>query len=157
MGAGISTAKSKVNLKKSLQEHFGFDAFKGEQEKIIKSILSGKDTFVIMPTGGGNIGNCVDFLDAGAEGLGMGGRLFDKARIRNKDWMALSTALAQRIPPMPNDLRRGCRRLTETGRIRRTTRRTSPGCARASVRSHRTPPARPIRTSPVRRTRAPMR
>lgn len=53
MGAGISTAKSKVNLKKSLQEHFGFDAFKGEQEKIIKSILSGKDTFVIMPTGGG--------------------------------------------------------------------------------------------------------
>ena len=47
------TTKGKVNLKKSLQEHFGFDAFKGEQEKIIKSILSGKDTFVIMPTGGG--------------------------------------------------------------------------------------------------------
>jgi ATP-dependent DNA helicase RecQ len=53
MGAGISTAKSKVNLKKALHEHFGFDGFKGEQEKIIKSILSGKDTFVIMPTGGG--------------------------------------------------------------------------------------------------------
>lgn len=42
-----------MNLKKALQEHFGFDAFKGEQEKIIKSILSGQDTFVIMPTGGG--------------------------------------------------------------------------------------------------------
>lgn len=47
------TTTGKVNLKKSLQEHFGFDAFKGEQEKIIKSILSGQDTFVIMPTGGG--------------------------------------------------------------------------------------------------------
>ncbi|RYE22837.1 MAG: DNA helicase RecQ [Sphingobacteriales bacterium] len=53
MGAGITTSKSKVNLKKSLQEHFGFDTFKGEQEKIIKNILSGNDTFVIMPTGGG--------------------------------------------------------------------------------------------------------
>ncbi|WP_276132114.1 DNA helicase RecQ [Polluticoccus soli] len=53
MDAGTSTSKSKVNLKKALQEHFGFEAFKGEQEKIIKSILSGTDTFVIMPTGGG--------------------------------------------------------------------------------------------------------
>src|SRR6202008_92511 len=32
---------------------FGFEGFKGTQEKIIKSVLSGKDTFVIMPTGGG--------------------------------------------------------------------------------------------------------
>ncbi len=53
MDAGIVPAKSKINLKKALQEHFGFEGFKGEQEKIIKSILSGKDTFVIMPTGGG--------------------------------------------------------------------------------------------------------
>ena len=45
----------------------------------------------LMPTGGVNVGNCVDFLNAGAEGLGMGGQLFDKVRIRNKDWMALST------------------------------------------------------------------
>ncbi len=44
---------SKLNLKKALEEYFGFKAFKGDQEKIIKSILSGKDTFVIMPTGGG--------------------------------------------------------------------------------------------------------
>ncbi|HXS35336.1 MAG TPA: DNA helicase RecQ [Flavipsychrobacter sp.] len=49
----VSAVKSKFNLKKELQQHFGFEAFKGEQEKIIKSILSGKDTFVIMPTGGG--------------------------------------------------------------------------------------------------------
>jgi ATP-dependent DNA helicase RecQ len=41
------------NLSNHLQQHFGFDAFKEPQEKIIKSLLSGKDTFVIMPTGGG--------------------------------------------------------------------------------------------------------
>jgi ATP-dependent DNA helicase RecQ len=40
-------------LTKHLQENFGFDAFKGPQEAIIQSLLSGKDTFVIMPTGGG--------------------------------------------------------------------------------------------------------
>lgn len=42
-----------THLKAALQKYFGFDKFKGEQEHIIKSILSGKDTFVIMPTGGG--------------------------------------------------------------------------------------------------------
>jgi ATP-dependent DNA helicase RecQ len=53
MDAGIAKGKSKTNLKKALQENFGFEGFKGEQEDIIKSILAGKDTFVIMPTGGG--------------------------------------------------------------------------------------------------------
>lgn len=53
MTAGTATRRAKVDLKKALQEHFGFKAFKGDQEKIIKSILAGKDTFVIMPTGGG--------------------------------------------------------------------------------------------------------
>lgn len=37
----------------TLKNFFGFDGFKGNQEKIIKSLLAGKDTFVIMPTGGG--------------------------------------------------------------------------------------------------------
>jgi ATP-dependent DNA helicase RecQ len=37
----------------TLKNFFGFDGFKGNQEKIIKNLLSGKDTFVIMPTGGG--------------------------------------------------------------------------------------------------------
>lgn len=53
MAVGTVASKAKINLKKSLQEYFGFESFKGDQEKIIKSILSGKDTFVIMPTGGG--------------------------------------------------------------------------------------------------------
>jgi ATP-dependent DNA helicase RecQ len=36
-----------------LQQHFGFDRFKGQQEEVIKSVLDGNDTFVLMPTGGG--------------------------------------------------------------------------------------------------------
>ena len=47
------TAQPSTQLEQALQEHFGFKNFKGEQEKIIQSLLSGKDTFVIMPTGGG--------------------------------------------------------------------------------------------------------
>jgi len=43
----------KSGLHEKLQEYFGFDSFKGEQEAIINCLLSGKDTFVIMPTGGG--------------------------------------------------------------------------------------------------------
>ncbi len=41
------------NLKEVLQKHFGFDTFKGEQEAVIQNVLDGKDTFVLMPTGGG--------------------------------------------------------------------------------------------------------
>lgn len=37
----------------ALEQYFGFREFKGTQEKAINSILNGKDTFVIMPTGGG--------------------------------------------------------------------------------------------------------
>jgi ATP-dependent DNA helicase RecQ len=46
-------AKKKFDLHKALQEHFGFDKFKGTQEKVIESLMAGHDTFVIMPTGGG--------------------------------------------------------------------------------------------------------
>ena len=42
-----------IDLKSALQEYFGFSQFKGEQEKIMLSLLEGRDTFVIMPTGGG--------------------------------------------------------------------------------------------------------
>lgn len=40
-------------LADALKLHFGFDKFKGNQEAIIKSLLDGNDTFVLMPTGGG--------------------------------------------------------------------------------------------------------
>ena len=36
-----------------LKKYFGFDTFKGNQEPIIKNVLEGRDTFVLMPTGGG--------------------------------------------------------------------------------------------------------
>lgn len=42
-----------ISLNDTLQKFFGFDSFKGNQEKIISSVLNGNDTFVIMPTGGG--------------------------------------------------------------------------------------------------------
>ncbi|MCK9155258.1 MAG: DNA helicase RecQ [Paludibacteraceae bacterium] len=40
-------------LTEQLKLHFGFDTFKGNQEAIIRNVLEGKDTFVLMPTGGG--------------------------------------------------------------------------------------------------------
>lgn len=43
----------KVNLTEKLKLYFGFDTFKGEQETIIKHLLSGNSAFVLMPTGGG--------------------------------------------------------------------------------------------------------
>ena len=43
----------KDNLTEALKRNFGFDTFKGNQEAIIKNLLAGKDTFVLMPTGGG--------------------------------------------------------------------------------------------------------
>ena len=42
-----------LNLTEKLKELFGFDKFKGDQEKIIRNLLAGNDTFVLMPTGGG--------------------------------------------------------------------------------------------------------
>src|SRR4026208_2965 len=42
-----------TTLTTHLQRNFGFDVFKEPQESIINSLLAGRDTFVIMPTGGG--------------------------------------------------------------------------------------------------------
>ncbi|MBQ6801027.1 MAG: DNA helicase RecQ [Bacteroidaceae bacterium] len=43
----------KTNLTECLKRYFGFDTFKGDQEAIIRNVLDGNDTFVLMPTGGG--------------------------------------------------------------------------------------------------------
>ena len=43
----------KINLTEALKKYFGFDKFKGDQERIIQNLLDGKDTFVLMPTCGG--------------------------------------------------------------------------------------------------------
>jgi len=46
-------ASKDINLSEVLKVHFGFDTFKGDQEAIIRNLLAGRDTFVLMPTGGG--------------------------------------------------------------------------------------------------------
>ena len=42
-----------ASLHGKLKEYFGFSSFKGNQEAVIRNVLEGKDTFVLMPTGGG--------------------------------------------------------------------------------------------------------
>ena len=44
---------NEIDLTKKLKQYFGFDTFKGDQEAIIRNVLAGNDTFVLMPTGGG--------------------------------------------------------------------------------------------------------
>ena len=44
---------TKKNLTDALKKYFGFDKFKGDQEAIIRNVLAGRNTFVLMPTGGG--------------------------------------------------------------------------------------------------------
>ena len=44
---------NEIDLTRKLKQYFGFDTFKGDQEAIIRNVLAGNDTFVLMPTGGG--------------------------------------------------------------------------------------------------------
>jgi len=48
MGSGVD-----ISLSDHLKKYFGFSTFKDNQENIIQNVLDGKDTFVLMPTGGG--------------------------------------------------------------------------------------------------------
>jgi len=52
-GSKSSDVKISAELLQHLQENFGFDGFKDNQDAIIQNVLAGNDTFVIMPTGGG--------------------------------------------------------------------------------------------------------
>lgn len=49
----VNTMALEIDLHAKLKEYFGFDNFKGNQEAIIKNVLAGRNTFVLMPTGGG--------------------------------------------------------------------------------------------------------
>jgi ATP-dependent DNA helicase RecQ len=49
----VKSKKTQRSLTEQLHEYFGFNKFKDTQEAIIEALLAGKDTFVIMPTGGG--------------------------------------------------------------------------------------------------------
>ena len=44
---------NEIDIHKELKKYFGFNQFKGIQEQVIRSLIAGKNTFVIMPTGGG--------------------------------------------------------------------------------------------------------
>ena len=44
---------SEIDLHKELKKYFGFSQFKGLQHGVVTSIINGRNTFVIMPTGGG--------------------------------------------------------------------------------------------------------
>src|SRR4030042_3448121 len=47
------SVSAEISLLEVLKKHFGFTSFKGNQELIIRNVMSGNDTFVLMPTGGG--------------------------------------------------------------------------------------------------------
>ncbi len=57
-----------IDLHKELQKNFGFSQFKGTQEQAINSLLNGRDTFVIMPTGGGK-SLCYQLPGVASEGV----------------------------------------------------------------------------------------
>ena len=49
----MSSAITSYQIKDALKSYFGYDQFKGAQQEIIENVLSGRNTFVLMPTGGG--------------------------------------------------------------------------------------------------------
>jgi 2-dehydro-3-deoxyphosphogluconate aldolase / (4S)-4-hydroxy-2-oxoglutarate aldolase len=55
----------------------------------IKAVLAPLNHLKLVPTGGVNMKNCVDFMKAGSFGLGMGSPLFVREHIQNKDWSSL--------------------------------------------------------------------
>jgi 2-dehydro-3-deoxyphosphogluconate aldolase / (4S)-4-hydroxy-2-oxoglutarate aldolase len=68
----------------------------------IKDLKGPLNQVSIMPTGGVTIHNCIDFLEAGATAVGMGGRLFDKNLLGKKDRIALSAGFESLVKNIKN-------------------------------------------------------
>ncbi|MDJ1498208.1 bifunctional 4-hydroxy-2-oxoglutarate aldolase/2-dehydro-3-deoxy-phosphogluconate aldolase [Cytophagaceae bacterium DM2B3-1] len=63
--------------------------------EFIKEVLAPLNQIKLMPTGGVNLENCITFLKAGAKGLGMGGQLFPKELIQQREWEQVSGIFKQ--------------------------------------------------------------
>ncbi|WP_439555648.1 bifunctional 4-hydroxy-2-oxoglutarate aldolase/2-dehydro-3-deoxy-phosphogluconate aldolase [Dyadobacter sp.] len=61
----------------------------------IKDLKAPMNQLKLLPTGGVGLDNMVAFMKAGANGLGIGGQLFDKKLIQNKDWEGLKNHFQQ--------------------------------------------------------------
>lgn len=61
----------------------------------IKEVKAPLNELKLLPTGGVNLDNLLDFFRAGADGAGLGGQLFDKKMIQEKDWQALEAHFQQ--------------------------------------------------------------
>jgi 2-dehydro-3-deoxyphosphogluconate aldolase/(4S)-4-hydroxy-2-oxoglutarate aldolase len=61
----------------------------------IKDLKAPMNQLKLLPTGGVGLGNMTDFLKAGANGLGIGGQLFDKSLIQDKNWEGLGMHFRQ--------------------------------------------------------------
>jgi 2-dehydro-3-deoxyphosphogluconate aldolase/(4S)-4-hydroxy-2-oxoglutarate aldolase len=68
--------------------------FPATSPNYIKEIKAPLGQIKVLPTGGINLDNFTNFLDAGASGLGMGSQLFDKKLIAGKNWKGLSDHFA---------------------------------------------------------------
>ena len=69
----------------------------------IKELKGPFDQIKLMAVGGISIDNCMDFMNAGASGLGVGSQLFDKKMIQDKNWTALSAhfkSFANKLKPL---------------------------------------------------------
>lgn len=77
----------------------------GNAVEYIKAVRGPLPQVKLLPTGGINLENCTSFFEAGSHGIGMGGQLFDKNYINNKDWPALADHFAsfpKKIKPVIN-------------------------------------------------------
>jgi 2-dehydro-3-deoxyphosphogluconate aldolase/(4S)-4-hydroxy-2-oxoglutarate aldolase len=63
----------------------------------IRDVKAPLNQIKLMPTGGINLENIQAFINAGADGLGIGSQLFDKNLIRNEDWLGLESHFKKHI------------------------------------------------------------